>query len=208
MPESEISKDQTIEHLRRQVNSLCVALQTIDNDVDRAAARYLNPTVPIGQLRFSQFLDLLVREIERSVSKKWRSKEKVRVWVKEALSNEMKDRFEAAVKALMPSIQKNVSEYVTIPVLLRAAKPKMGVVIPPFMAVAIRTKTKHGRGDTLDHAYADLRERLALALIKAGPNALGHFDQNEWVRFEKATPYRADDLEGFKLEVRIEEAQK
>ena len=181
------------------------ALATVDRDVDKAAAKYLRSTVPHGQLRFSEFLELLVREVKRSVNQEWGRESRFRLWFKKSLSKEIEERIEKRIDALMPAIQNQLSEYITIPVILRPAKPKMGLSLPPFMAVAIRTKTRHGRGLTLDSAYAELKERLVLTLVKAGPEVLRHFDQNEWVRFEKATPYLEDRVEGFKINVRNEE---
>ena len=211
MSESEISKDQVIEHLRRaladlqrKADVLSNALVTIDRAVDKAAMRYLSSTVPHGNLRFSEFLELLVCEIKRALNKKWGSRAEIRGWVKTAIKEDIEERIEKRIDSLMSSIKKKLSEYVTIPVLIRPAKPRMGQEIPPFAAMSVRGKIKHGRGQTPEDAYASLRERLILELSVAGYRILQSQDGNLVPIFQKSEPYLTEEIEGFKIIARIQ----
>lgn len=218
MPDSEISKDQTIEHLRKTVNSLRGALTTIDRDVDRAAAKYLDPTVPHGHLRFSQFLDLLVLETKRHFNRVSRSrasgKEESNLSVE--VRKLMEEKIEERIAALLPEITIKIEEVIRIPVLI--GKKKHPAILfrspeapPTFHAFPLRGYLKAGKGDSPENAYEELRENILFYLAQTTSREVflkflsaKHTELSS--RFNAAKPFRLDEIGGFKVDVRIEEA--
>lgn len=208
---TDIDKDKQIEQLKRKVSSLIHALSTIDKDVHRVAEEYLNYRADVGQLRFADFLKLLICEIEA------RAEEKARLMykgnLKAFLTNEVERRLEEKILALVPTIAGKLSDYITLQVLIIKEK---NIVVPDHIgynhkvvcrALSIHGNVKSADGATPEEAYAYLRERFAVELFRLDKKEmikrLGIRDTELLKRFNKAEPFMTDDIEGYKIDVRI-----
>lgn len=210
----EEAKDRLIETLKSQLDSLGSTLRYIDADVDRAVAKYLNPTVPYGKLKFKDFIDLLVLEVKRSTRREMRQNTKFREELTDNVRKGFHKRLDMVVDSLLPEIKGKLSDYIKIKILLTCRKknpiPFARNQEPPVWdAKPVRSTIKHGKGWTPEAAYDQFRERMILELFSLGTSdfahALVHFDVGLDAKFKVAKPFRTEVIEGYEVEVRIEE---
>lgn len=203
--------EELIEELRDENSRLRDLFHKIDQDIDRAAGRYLNSTVAHGHLQFRDFLDLLVLEIKRSARQDLRGEMKQ---TKRMLADEVRRQIEEGAESLVPLLQVEVAKSIMIPVLIRfegrPAVPFREAAGPvQYHAVPLRGAAKNGRGGTPENAYLKLRDSLTLALLKASESrkAMVGFLLQENVglslEYAQAEPFRSDEIHGFKVEVRL-----
>lgn len=208
---ADIDKDQQLEQLKRKVRSLSHALSTIDKDVHRVADEYLHNVVEEGYLKFADFLKLLIAEIEE------RAKEEARILykgnLKAFLTGEIERRIEEKIIGLMPTIAGKLSDYINLPILIIKEKKVLLANHLAFSqkvvcrALSIRGGVKSSDGATPEEAYAIMREKLAVDLFRRDKRDLiqhlGIRDAELAKRFAKAEPFKTDEIEGYKIEVRI-----
>jgi len=197
-----------LEELRDENSRLRDILSKIDNDIDRAAGRYLNSTVAHGHLEFRDFLNLLALEIKRSA---WQD---LRGETKRMIAEEIRRQIDERAESLVPILQIEVAKSITIPILIRftgrPAVPFREAAGPArYHAVPLRGSVKVGRGDTPEEAYLKLRDWLTLALLKASGSRkaiVGFLMQESGglsLEYAQADPFRSDEIHGFKVDVRL-----
>lgn len=211
-----------IEHLRRENASLqraCDvlnnALKTVDFEVDKAARKYLSSTVQTGHLKFSEFMELLVREVKVTVKREIRNDSKVATALKKDARDLLETKMDAKIEALIPVLKGRLTDYITIRVVvLKKATPNIPFArYDPddfFYAMPIRGSIKQGVGISPEKAYADLREKLVLNIFELGPKDFIHSllmtkPPSTLTKFEEGRSLLMDDLEGFKVDVRFYE---
>ena len=205
-----IELDQQAENLRQRNNRLMHALQTVDMDIDRAAAKYLNSTVPHGKLQFRDFLELLALEIRRSERALFKDSTRAEKVISKEIQRLMEKKLDEQVSKLLPTIQGKLADYLTIEVLILPKRLKFDPtgkeITTPFQAFPLRWFGKRGKGDTAELAYADLREQFVIDLFARGQQdvavALVAKDRELAKRYAGAEPFRSEVLEGFRIEAR------
>jgi hypothetical protein len=208
-----LDKDQQIEHLQRTCNVLSNALKTVDHEVDRAAAKYLHPTVQTGYLKFADFLELLVREVRVQIRSEIKDERKIATALTKEMQARFEEKLEAKVESLLPVLKGKLSDYITLRVVVqKKATPNIPFArfapSPTYYAMPIRGSVKQGLGVSPHKAYLDLREKLVLNIFDLGPSEFIHsmFQVKPTAtleKFEKGSLIVNDDLEGFKVEVRL-----
>jgi len=208
-----LEKDERIEHLQRQVNLLGNILRVIDQDVANAAKKYLKSTGPHNYLRMAEFIDLLALEMKREARDLPWNVDRLEKMRKEILTNEINDRIEQKILGLMPVLRSKVSEYITIQILIRGKDESYGPLLrgqspKVYRASPLRGSVRGGLGHTPEEAYTSLRESMIIDLSLANTRekvaqflSVTHNDLK--AAYSVATPYRTDEIEGFKVEVRI-----
>ncbi len=207
------TEDEQIHHLQSLVNQLKKALNRIDSDVRHAAKRYLHSETPEGHLHFSDFIELLALEIRHQVKEQLdydrRMLEVARKTARELIS----EKLEELAMSKLPALREEISEFVTIRVLLCRRKV-ISISGGPdsfhYQALTVKGSVKQGLGKTQEEAWAQLRERIAIELLERGTQErLLEFLSSEHPlileRFEHAAPWRTDAIGGFKVEIRIED---
>ena len=196
-----------IEHLQRQVNILGNALRIIDQDVARAARKYLRSTEPYGYLQMATFIDLLAIEIRREVRA-----ERIQEIRRHVITDEIKAKIESKLLDLMPQFKAKVSDHFIIRVLISQKDKELMPILRKefhmYRASALRGKVPRGLGRSPEEAYAVFRENLILEISKIDVpcKAADFFKENHpefRVSYDLATPFRMDEIEGFKVEVRL-----
>ncbi len=209
------TEDEQIHHLQSLVNQLKKALHRIDSDVRHAAKKYVRE-VPEGHLHFSDFIALLVREIRQEIKRELCYEGKMLLTVKKAVRELAAERIEELAIQNLPAFSGEIEDYVKLPVLLVRSKDgklpceneSMSV---HYRAISVRgEKLKQGHGKTQEGAWEDLRERIALELLKRdSPLKLVSFlATNQPLieeRFKLAAPWKTEEIGGFKVEIRMED---
>jgi hypothetical protein len=200
--------EESIEELRDENSRLRDVLYKIDSDIDRAAGRYLNPTVAHGRLQFRDFLGLLVLEIKRS------ERQDLKGEAKQMMIEEIRRQIDERAESLIPLLEIEVAKCIAIPVLIRfKGRPEVpfrkAAGPAKYQVVPLRGNAKSGRGSTPEEAYLKFRDSLTLALLKASESRktmVGFLlQENEGLGLEygQAEPFRSDEIHGFKVEVRL-----
>lgn len=197
---SDTDKDRQLEQLRQKIGKLHDIIQSIDSDVDRAAARYLQPLVPRGHLKFCDFLELLVKEVRRTEREQPRSDKAARG----AITKELGRRIDEKVDSLLPVLKGKISDYIRIPVLVRQQQKGPQILPLRFVACVLKGHVHNGRGDSPEAAYQDARDRLVSELFDLGPKAFAQAGDPHLAReYAKAEPFLSEVIEGFTVEARI-----
>lgn len=208
-----MSEDRTPEQLKAENVRLRVVLGHIDREMDRAAAKYLNSTVPRGHLRFQQFVNLLVLEVRRSI--RLDLKEERESKLKVAMRGLIEAKIDERMMSLLPLMQAGIAKFVTIQVLIKAVEDpaipyRKGAGPTKYRAIPLRGTSKYGHGGTAEDAYSKVRENLAIGLLKASESRgemvkfLTHEREEFFYKYAQATPFRSDEIDGFKIESRLE----
>ncbi len=210
------TESEQIHHLQSLVNQLKKALNRIDSDVKHAAKRYLRSEVSDGHLHFSDFITLLVRDIRHDIKQELFYEDKLLKAARKAVRELAAERIEELAIQNLPAFSGAIEDYVKLRVLLvrrKADKRPHESEGTLFHYKAILTrgeKLKQGLGRTQEEAWEDLRERIALELLKRDtPLKLFSFlainqpliDE----RFKLAAPWRTEEIGGFKVEIRMED---
>lgn len=210
------TEDEQIHHLQSLVNQLKKALNRIDSDVKHAAKRYLRSEVPEGHLHFSDFITLLVRDVRHEVKQELGYEQKMVKAAKKAVLELAAERIEELAIQSLPAFSGAIEDYVKLRVLLVRRKTDKrpheneGTSFH-YQAISTRgEKLKQGHGKTQEEAWGDLRERIALELLKRDtPLKLFTFlSINQPLieeRFKLAAPWMTEEIGGFRVEIRLED---
>lgn len=203
-------KDRRIAELEQKVAHLTAALRNIDFDVARAAKRYLRCS-PSGVIDFVEFLDLLVLEV-REVMRERRENQDA---TKEALREIVRERLGQEMAKCLPALKGRLSDYLTLEVVILPKTHQMqGHLLvktePFFKALSVRgDKITPSIGRTPEEAWTEMRKRLACHIFGAGPEMVPSLmAPRDWElaqRFQAGRPFLMDEIEGFKIEVRLVE---
>lgn len=202
-------KDRQIEELERKVAHLGAALKSIDRDVASAAKKYLRCNAG-GVLDFAEFLDLLSAEVKEYV----RGGNQSQAAMKAELREIVRERLEQETAALLPTLKGRLSDYVTLQIVILEKTHQMQghllVKTEPFWkALSVHGEMGHSLGRTPEEAWAEMRKQIACKLFSAGPEnmvrqlSIRDFELHK--RFEAGRSFVTDELEGFKIEVRLVE---
>jgi len=204
-----IRQDQSLEHLRQQVAKLTHALEIIDRDADRMAAKYLHSTVERGYLKFADFLELLVLEIRRDANTALTNTARFR----HLMAREIELRVKAELERRMPAVEGTLEQLLKIQAVVlpdRVRLDREGTKKNTGMrAHLLCGNMKWGRGSTAEEAILDLKHRLTIELLsmKGDSHAMLSFfkarDRLMAEYFARATPHKVEEIAGFKVEVRI-----
>ena len=209
---NEATSDEQIQHLQHMVNQLKRGLNRVDQDVDNAARRYLKSTVPSGHLHFSDFLDLLVREIRREVRLEMKADEKLIQAAKKASTGLIAEKVEEIAASKLPALLYDVSKYVMVRALIVRYKTVVPGTAPSsfyYHSLAVRGNVKHGYGLTEEEAWTSLKERISLKLAAENRKDVLEFLSSEHPlieeRFRSSPLWREDSIGEFKVQIRLED---
>lgn len=213
-----LEQEQRIEHLQKTCNILSNALKTVDDNIERAAAKYLRSPIPKGRLKFADFMELLVLETRREVRSEIRRDKNMIDSLPEQVRRRLEEMLEKKVSEMLPKITGKISDYVTIPILIQ---PKSQPPLPferyhppaAYYAMPLRGDIKQVIAETPLAAYQGLRERLILELFSVGPSEMvRHLLQYKTLgtdtKYARATPFMTETVEGFTIVSKLLEEPK